>query len=180
MHICKARLRDVRAVQFKIVTVMIFTVAVILAVGFISYTRQVQASTKEGIICDKLTGAVAEKGWLDENTYQCTACGLPSKNTPKEKIKKDACRAAVLNCQYTIIQDLRAKYDKRLMELYGDTNYLMMTGFPSFHEEMKRIVKSGLVVSEEFEDPVCAVTMRVSKKGLRQWSDDLAKELDVK
>ena len=128
---------------------------------------------------NKAAGTPAELVRLDDNTCEVTSSSLAPDNTPKSKLKEKACNSALLICQFRMIEIFREKYDKKLKEIYGDANYLEMTGF-SWYRELCSIVRSGEVIREQFEDPGCTVTYRICKKGLNRWSEDLAKTLDVK
>lgn len=177
MNIYPRGLCKFNIIPYRAVMGLICVAAAFLVIGLFSCKHQI--SSGEGAAGNKAAGTLPELVWLDDNTCEVTFSSLAPDNTLKSKLKEKACYSALLNCQFRMIEILREKYDKKLKEIYGDANYLEMTG-SSWYRELCRIVRSGKVIHEQFEDPGCTVTYRIRKKGLKNWPDDLAKTLDVK
>lgn len=119
---------------------------------------------------DNTTAATESiEGWINDDTYQIVAGGIPISSLMLIDQRKESARlAAILNARCQIIAAFtgyKIKYEdlKNNYELDGI----------SVHEELKAVVKAGIVKKTVWDyDANCEVVYEVKYPGLRKKVDD--------
>ena len=103
--------------------------------------------------------------WVDDNTYQLAAAGVPnSKLTNKIQRQESAKRAAILNAQYQILE----KFKGSSIEGAAGMSDFESTGI-AIAQEVSGYVKGGSVVKATYdEEQNCEIIYEVKAKGLKK------------
>lgn len=122
---------------------------------------------------DPLTSTISEKGFFcDDNTLVVKTKGVVLKkytNKDIETRKENARRNAVLNAQYIIYEYIRELRNDVFMPMYEPPKEFY-EGRVLWEKDLGKIVKSGTIVSEKFDDEQnCTVIYSVYKIKFRRW-----------
>jgi len=106
------------------------------------------------------------EGWVDDNTFQLTAAGAPTKTlTNKVARKESSKRAAILNAQYQVIEKFKGSY----IEGAAGMQNFEMTGI-AVAQQLKAQIKAGNVSSVVWdEEDNCSIIYTVMQKGLKKY-----------
>lgn len=105
------------------------------------------------------------EGWIDDDTFQLAAAGVPTKTlTNVVQRKESSKRAAILNAQYQIIEKFKGS---KIEGAAGMENF-EMTGI-AVAQELKAIAKGGSVKKVTWdEEQNCEIIYVVHAKGLKK------------
>ncbi len=105
------------------------------------------------------------EGWIDDDTYQLAAAGVPTKTLTNVVQRKEASkRAAILNAQYQVIEKFKGS---KIEGASGMENF-EMTGI-AVAQELKAIAKGGSVKKVTWDDEQnCEIIYVVHAKGLKK------------
>ncbi|HOT43314.1 MAG TPA: hypothetical protein PLM53_00735 [Spirochaetota bacterium] len=105
------------------------------------------------------------EGWIDDDTYQLAAAGVPTKTLTNVVQRKEASkRAAILNAQYQVIEKFKGS---KIEGASGMENF-EMTGI-AVAQELKAIAKGGSVKKVTWdEEQNCEIIYVVHAKGLKK------------
>lgn len=105
------------------------------------------------------------EGWIDDDTFQLAAAGVPTKTLTNVVQRKEASkRAAILNAQYQVIEKFKGS---KIEGASGMENF-EMTGI-AVAQELKAISKGGSVKKVTWdEEQNCEIIYVVHAKGLKK------------
>ncbi|MBP7734807.1 MAG: hypothetical protein KA369_02430 [Spirochaetes bacterium] len=105
------------------------------------------------------------EGWIDDDTFQLAAAGVPTKTLTNVVQRKEASkRAAILNAQYQIIE----KFKGSSVEGASGMENFEMTGI-AVAQELKAVTKGGSVKKVTWDDEQnCEIIYVVHAKGLKK------------
>jgi hypothetical protein len=105
------------------------------------------------------------EGWIDDDTFQLAAAGIPTKTLTNVVQRKEASkRAAILNAQYQIIE----KFKGSSVEGASGMENFEMTGI-AVAQELKAVTKGGSVKKVTWDDEQnCEIIYVVHAKGLKK------------
>ncbi len=133
----------------------------ILAAGFV-----ITLTSCSGKIGGTIEGQTyTTEGWIDNDTFQIAAAGVPTKTLTNVVQRKEASkRAAILNAQYQIIE----KFKGSSVEGASGMENFEMTGI-AVAQELKAVTKGGSVKKVTWDDEQnCEIIYVVHAKGLKK------------
>jgi len=105
------------------------------------------------------------EGWIDDNTYQTTGVGVPSRTATINKVQRrqTAKRAAIISAQYSVLE----KFTGSKVEGAAGMKDFELTGI-AVAQEVQGAIRGGSVIKETYDDEDnCEVIYQVQAKGLR-------------
>lgn len=101
------------------------------------------------ISCQKRENNCLRYGcWIDDDTYRIKMSGVPNgKLTDREKRRKSSEYAAVLNAQFTILENFKAAVIES-----GKVPAYDISSQESIAAELEKYIKNGSIISTAYED----------------------------
>jgi hypothetical protein len=145
----------------RLVYVMFFLV-IVVAVAFSSCSHK-------NVDQNPATATESQEGWINDDTYQIAAGGIPISSLLLIDQKKESARiAAMLNARCQII-DTFIGYKIKLEDLKNNGE---LEEIP-IHEELKAVVKAGIIKKTVWDyNANCEIVYEVKYPGLKKKVDD--------